>query len=796
MSKGRIISALGGCKYRVAIVRDMRKINERIARLTESIAKCEEALEKLDEELWKAYLAAQSEQERRRIANDFGQRKEAAEITLVAMRQEKTNLQKKEQETQVDLYCADYTADLTGEVGIIELFGDPLNGQVIQPGYMNMAAYDPKRDGIFRHVISIEPKLWFVAFSLGAAWQRWRHKFRGAKILDVQGDKARIEVEKVQDNWLKGMWLSSGLVLGGGIYDSVPIRYMDCNGEVFRPNDRVVIRVEKDVPKEVIGFIDGPRECPSKLIVYAVFVADGSNGLEAGRRYLGKFREQKLVAAYDINRINNAPKDGFLCVYDGQPETNSVLIFCWRYAGEQSGQPYYMPYTIRLPIEWHEWEAGFYMDAANNGDARYYGSNAGGYRISAGIFGWGAPASIIGQLLRQEIGHDDFQVIPAQWTDANGNGYVDPGEVYPPDYKEHCYRVQGIASYDDRIAIGYWEGYDGQAPYSPCDPENQAEGGIFEFICPHYADALQFWGAIPSYMQYQVRKLIDFESYQAFQNILALGGCNGVLYVGQKSTGGGSCTLTAYDTKDGMTVLGIQVFDGYEKLGRIVVNRWRPNVAGDEWRVTVMPYNSGVDHGPLFVLNWITLNVVDVILVPGMIDDGDTASAVAVRSYPANLVTQKINAYRRANGVSEPLAFSGLMGDIEGRHVAWLNETGRVQHEDADGRGPLERFKPYNFWGVQENLALIETGTEEEIINRALEVWDVSPHHKEALIDTKGGAFNMFYMPLNSKWTRVIFGPGRYDPNTGQYSTEETTWEIPPNLVGRLVIVAYTIARY
>jgi hypothetical protein len=779
MSKGRIIHADDEGRYRVALVRNMALVDKAIERLNQDIAKCDDELLHAESDYWKKYLATQDEGERKKIQTEYDMQVEGIKIVKVSCEQQVKELKKIEREKIVDLYCADYSLDLSGEVGVIEFFGDPRNGQVIYPGYGGAAAFNKKRDGAYQVVNALHDASWLWDLLVGTAWQRWRYAYRAAHIVSVQDDRAEIEMEQVGDHWSWGLGQDSGLILGGGRYSDVPIWYMDCNGQAFDAGDRVIVQMEKDKPKGVIGFADKPKECPLKIVVFASFYSDGSNGLEAGRNYIGKFVHGKLTAAYDINQVLESPKQSQLQVYDAQPETNSVLVQGWKYYPDRPS----VPTTVRIPIEWYDWEYAFITGAFEYAGPWTYGGNFGGYRLHA----WFDATSLLGQVMRQEPSYVDFRVYPRAWVDENHDNQYEESELYPPDHKYHYYEIRGIATYYDRIVVGYWEGYNSD-PDLVSMPESQVRSGIMEFESPHYdVDQAWYWGADPSFFDYHfTRELMTFENQDAFKKIVAMAGCEGILYVATKDDGG--CTLTAYDTDDGMSVTGSMTFDGYEEIGRIVVNRWRPEITGDEYRITV-----GLNAGPVYVLNWMTLEVLGVISVSSSISTG---SAVGARPYPPYLATRIINEYRKKNGVNQQITYSGALRDIEQKHLDWLVANGRYQHEDASGREPWERIRPDGFWSVKENIALFEIGTQEEIINEAMRLWDESPRHKAALLDDLGMAFSFQYQLMPAKWDKVIAGPGMYDPTTHQYSTEDTTIEIPEYQRGKLIIAAFTIARF
>ena len=167
-----------------------------------------------------------------------------------------------------DVYCADLTDDLTGNVGLIAIAGDRRKGVNILPGHAGGAAYNATRDGEMKRVRKwpyTEPTgevYW--NWAMRAGWQRWRPNYRYGTITHIYSglDTCDLTLDAcyatdVPDG--KRMSINpADLTLG-----SVEIEYMDCDSAAFVVGDRVIVQYENnswDHPK-VIGFVREPNGC-------------------------------------------------------------------------------------------------------------------------------------------------------------------------------------------------------------------------------------------------------------------------------------------------------------------------------------------------------------------------------------------------------------------------------------------------------------------------------------------------------------------------------------------------------
>jgi predicted transglutaminase-like cysteine proteinase len=79
---------------------------------------------------------------------------------------------------EIDAYCADYTEELSGEVGTIDIPGEVTELVNILPGHSGMAAFDAERDGEFWPSIAVGPWTSFLNKCILPGWQKWYPKYR------------------------------------------------------------------------------------------------------------------------------------------------------------------------------------------------------------------------------------------------------------------------------------------------------------------------------------------------------------------------------------------------------------------------------------------------------------------------------------------------------------------------------------------------------------------------------------------------------------------------------------------
>ena len=240
MSKGINISHIEDGEYSVEIELDTDAIDAEITRLDAKIADIDSQLSGLEEGLAKSIL------ELKKTALE--KRKEYLE--------DPANVPVNPTE---DIWCADLTKDLSGDVGIIDVTGLRGGGSNIQPGYNENAFYGEDRDGMLKPVIAVPSPEAFWNWAMQGGWQKWKPTYRYGTITVIDKDLDTCTIT-LDDTLNPDTDLD---VNNMATLSDVPIEYMDCDSSAFDVKDVVIVKFEDNdwsKPK-VIGFKDHPKGC-------------------------------------------------------------------------------------------------------------------------------------------------------------------------------------------------------------------------------------------------------------------------------------------------------------------------------------------------------------------------------------------------------------------------------------------------------------------------------------------------------------------------------------------------------
>lgn len=203
------------------------------------------------------------------------------ELKLLNLQNEKLDLLAyvQTQPQVITAWCADYTLNLTGEVGIADVPGaagldfqgvtyySPAVVRQIRPGFSGRASYNSARDGILQHAKASAPANHFLQAVRHSAVQKWKPQYRYGKITSIMydNDTCSVALERAYDKYMfNGYNVNQASELSG-----IPIEYMDCNAKPFVIGDDVIVEWISGVPK-VIGYKELPQPCGNFQFLYII----------------------------------------------------------------------------------------------------------------------------------------------------------------------------------------------------------------------------------------------------------------------------------------------------------------------------------------------------------------------------------------------------------------------------------------------------------------------------------------------------------------------------------------------
>lgn len=279
MGKGTIISHLGDAKYHVQLNFNRQRAEQLISRLQSKISELSDDVASLEAEkstAGDALESAQTEFTQAIMDGDISAiestQKEYLEAynayrivsqNLSSKKTEKTSAEKRISTLQsnlpediiIEAWCVDHSADLSGEVGTIEVPGE-LQLVFIRPGYYGEAAFYPARDGQLTPIVSTTPAATFYNLAMLPGWQKWMPQYRTGIVSAVNESFATLDVG------LKPFY-SSQHNLSVNPYETlkdVPVEYMDEGIAAFSVGDEVVVEfINRSWSQgKVIGFMSSP----------------------------------------------------------------------------------------------------------------------------------------------------------------------------------------------------------------------------------------------------------------------------------------------------------------------------------------------------------------------------------------------------------------------------------------------------------------------------------------------------------------------------------------------------------
>lgn len=195
-------------------------------------------------------------------------------LSKLAMEKRKASLQSSkidDSEKTIDAWCADFTEDLTGIVGTVEVPGEKQLVQ-IRPAFEGRADYSADRDGQLQQLTAMDYAGVYYNLAMLPGWQKWRPTYRYGTIsnIDESTDTCDVALDYITSTQ-QGLGVNQSSSLS-----NVTVEYMDCNAKAFEDGDEVLVMFDNydwNLPK-VIGFKENPKPCFECLIYVTSNVTD------------------------------------------------------------------------------------------------------------------------------------------------------------------------------------------------------------------------------------------------------------------------------------------------------------------------------------------------------------------------------------------------------------------------------------------------------------------------------------------------------------------------------------------
>ena len=191
--------------------------------------------------------------------------------------------------SSIDVWCADYTVGGGGQVGTIEIPGEPVQTLIVPD-----CAVPVDGDGLVTARPAQSSEQLYYNLALLPGWQKYAPTYRLGEIYDI--DRSAHTCNVTLDDAFSS---AQGLDINQEttLYD-VPVVYMTCHSWAFSEYDRVVVKfLDQDFEQpQVIGFETHPKVC-TEAVARIALISFTANGLvnfvaenEQGLALLNKFR--------------------------------------------------------------------------------------------------------------------------------------------------------------------------------------------------------------------------------------------------------------------------------------------------------------------------------------------------------------------------------------------------------------------------------------------------------------------------------------------------------------------------
>jgi uncharacterized protein YkwD len=133
------------------------------------------------------------------------------------------------------------------------------------------------------------------------------------------------------------------------------------------------------------------------------------------------------------------------------------------------------------------------------------------------------------------------------------------------------------------------------------------------------------------------------------------------------------------------------------------------------------------------------------------------------------------------------LKYGPIAAKLAKQQKDYLIANSRLEHLDANGDAFAVRAQDAGLFKAGEIMAAVYTlGSYNLDVDQAYVSWKQSPHHYSEIINTIYNCIGWADGFYPETVTSIITGAGQYIPETGTYTTEETSVDIPEEMLGKL----------
>ncbi len=816
MGKASIVSNIGEGQYSVQVVYERSQLDERIASIESQISSADAEISQFSNDLVTLEAELQTLQDAlsalfgsgtASVSDAYSQKMKVISkswdvskkrLQIFVSTAKRLSLQKRLARYQsfllnssvINAWCADYSRNLSGDVGTIEPYGEYDSSRtVIRPGYSDNAAWDGGRDGQLQYFGGVGAATAFYNLAMRPGWQRWLPIYRVGTItaIDTIANTCSVAIESHTAT-------SKNLdVSGDAIIHDVPVTYMDCNAQAFADGDRVVVEYIRTVQPSsqslpvslprVIGFESAPKSCGELYFISFEATSTYTPTFSTVRKlhfYTESGKEAKTV---DLNAVlGDIPHDNLyhlgMAVIGGGANQNAIVIHpyiqYWRGYTDFAGN-----YPVMVPIDVFDVETvrkdlvGMFItgDAPRDCHLSPGGTLMNETLVYTGSSHWDMA---IGYLLGQNV-----------------SGFVTQSvDGYPSDWK-NCFVTSNCPCVcGEYLYLTY--SYQGYAELYP------SISGLFRVHRDNVYGLMRLWYAdktLPSlYSKMEFVYNYGAETGVPYK-LLPFGGYLWWFFDGEWR---GASYALKFDLSG--VLVGRQTVHAWYFFQSITI----VTLKGESLFAIQMNDDGGdfgsVPYSPMYLMRPGTTQDAFEI-VEAYAQDG--RSMVCVNKPKTNHMLKRINSLRvslpaEARDMiyhapySQPygaVGFNQELSDIAKDHLTWCASNCRLSHEDANGNTVVFRTAPHGYWVAGEVLAYVQAQTDSSAeVDAVVDGWISSPNHYLVLTQFEHIQMGYSVVTLPATCTTLTLGPGMYV--NGTYTTTDTTITIPADQRGKIRLYA------